>query len=346
MRKKTGIRNFLLLLLGLSMILINSCKHDDPIVVSIKGFEFLNKIPGLWHGPVTSTTSAGNFNDWYLDFRPVSATQVSQFSLLDTNTVNNISFFIVKYKGELSLAMRTEGCRNNSCCVTYEVMDSANDGAGYYRFADFVRGTERAYTEFNFSGEQLVMKVYTSRFDSVHPAILHSTYTATLGSRDNIAPAVARFTYPQQTMTKDFTNAFAGMNQSIFFTFENDPYSSVTQPYVGSATAHITIDTALSIAPTDQVFLMFTTQPLFDGSIYHPERLKYISRYVYLSVNTSQYKIRSIHPGTYYVYSLIDKDNDGQYLAGDYMNSAFSNSFTVAENADVDINTKIDLVIP
>jgi hypothetical protein len=346
MKKKISLLSFALTMVLTAQILTTSCKHDDPIVVSIKGFEFLNKIPGLWHGPVTSTTTAGNFDDWYLDFRPVSATQVSQFSLLDTSTVNNISFFIVKYKGELSLAMRTEGCRNNSCCVTYEVMDSANDGAGYYRFADFIRGTARAYTEFTFNGDQMLMKVYTSRFDSVQPAILHSTYTATIGSRDNIAGAVSRFGYPKPEMTKDFSNAFAGMNQSIFFTFENDPYSSVTQPYVGSATAHITIDTSLSIVPTDQVFLMFTTQPLFDGSTYHPERLKYISRYVFLSVNTSQYKIRSIHPGTYYVYSLIDKDNDGQYLTGDYMNSAFSNSFTVAENADVDINTKVDLVIP
>ena len=343
---KTCFRSCILLLLTGFMLIAVSCKHDDPIDTSIKGFEFLNKIPGLWHGPVTTTTTAGNFNDWYLDFRPVSATQVSQFSLLDTSTVNNISFFIVKYKGLLKLAMRTEGCRNNSCCVTYEVMDSANDGAGYYRFADFIRGSGRAYTEFTFSGDQLVMKTYTTKFDSMHPAVLHSTYTATLGSRDNISGAVARFGYPKAEMTKDFSSAFGGMNQSIFFTFENDPYSSVTQPYVGSATAHISIDTSLTVLPTDQVFLMFTTQPLFDGSTYHPERLKYISRYVFLSVSTSQYKIRSMHPGTYYIYSLIDKDNDGQYLTGDYMNSSFSNSFTVAENADVDINTKVDLVIP
>ncbi len=346
MKKKFTLWSLVLTMMGLTLIISHGCKHDDPIDTSIKGFEFLNRIPGLWHGPVTTTTTAGNFTDWYLDFRPVSATQVSQFSLLDTSTVNNISFFIVKHQGMLKVAMRTEGCRNNSCCVTYEALDSVNEDSGFYRFSDFVRGTGRAYTEFRFSGDQVEMKTFTTKFDSLHPAVLHSTYTATLGSRDNIAAAVARFGYPKAEMTKDFSSAFGGMTQSIFFTFDNDPYSSVTQPYVGSATAHISIDTALTVLPTDQVFLMFTTQPLFDGSNYHPERLKYISRYVFLSVGTSVYKIRSIHPGTYYVYSLIDKDHDGQYLTGDYMNSEFSQSFTVSENADVDINTKVDFVIP
>jgi hypothetical protein len=190
------------------------------------------------------------------------------------------------------------------------------------------------------------MKVYTSNFNTVSPVQLHSTYTATLGTRDNITEAGARFGYPKSSMVKDFTTSFAGMTESIFFNFANDPYSSVTQPYVGTATAHITIDTALSIVPTDEVFLLFTTQPLFTGSTYHPQNLKYISKYVFLTVNTATYKIRNIHPGMYYIYSLVDKNDDGQYLSSDYMSSDFSNSFTVLEHGDVDVNTKIDLVIP
>jgi hypothetical protein len=346
MTKKIITRSFVLIMFGITLNLFNSCKHDKPLSDDIPGFAFLNKIPGLWHGPVTSTTSAGNFSDWYVDYRPVGAAQVSQFSLLDTNTVNNLSFFVVKYKGSNKVAMRTEGCHNNSCCVTYEVMDSLNDDSGFYRFSDFIRGKSRAYTEFRFDGDQMTMTVYTTKFDSLNPPVLHSTYIATLGSRDNITDAVAHFGYPKQEMTKDFSSAFGGMTQSIFFTFENDPYSSVTQPYVGSCTAHVSIDTTLTTVPTDKVFLMFTTQPLFDGSTYHPERLKYISRYVYLTVNTSQYRIHNMHPGKYYIYALIDKNGDGQYLIGDYMNSEFSQSFTVSENADVDVSTKVDFLIP
>jgi len=89
---------------------------------------------------VISTTSAGSFPEWAVDFSPVSVGQISQFSLLDSNTVNNTSFFIVRHKNELKVAMRTQGCFKNSCCDTYEVIDSVNEEKGYYRFADFQGG--------------------------------------------------------------------------------------------------------------------------------------------------------------------------------------------------------------
>ena len=261
MKQHFRIRLIPLFILGIIFIIISACKRDKPIETEVMGFEFLNKIPGLWHGPVSTSTSAGNFTDWYIDFRPVSETQVSQFSLLDTNTVNKISFFIVKYHNELRVAQRTEGCFMNSCCVTYEIMDSVAASGNFFRFSDFIRGTKRAYTQYEFNGDQMVMKVYTTKFDTVFPLQLHSTYTATLGSRDNITAAVSRFGYPKKEMTRDFSNAFGGMNQSIFFTFENDPYSSVLQPYVGNITAHVSIDSNLTVAPADQVLLLFTTQP-------------------------------------------------------------------------------------
>ena len=336
----------MVLLIIFFLTLSNSCKREKPLGAEVFGYEFLNKIPGLWHGPVTSTTSAGSFDNWYVDFRPVSENQVSQFSLLDTNTVNITSFFIVKYKNKLSVAMRTEGCFKNQCCVTYEVMDSVNISSGFYRFSDFVKGTKRAYTEFIFNGDAMTMKVYTNKFNTVYPLQPHSTYTATLGSRTNTEAATAHFSYPQRTMTRDFTDAFKNMTESIFFTFENDPYASVAQPYVGSLTAHISIDSALPTDTADRIFLLFTTQPLFNGVLYNAENLKYISKYVLLSSQTTSYQIQNVHPGTYYAYSLIDKNHDNQYLSGDYMSSVLNNSFTVLEKQNVNVNTVIDFVIP
>jgi len=329
-----------------TVLFIFSCKREKPLCVEVYGFEFLNKIPGLWHGPVTSTTPAGSFDNWYVDFRPVSATQISQFSLLDTNTVNNLSFFIVKYDGQLKVAMRTEGCFNNSCCITYEVMDSVSTQTGFYRFSDFVRGTKRAYTEFIFKNDSMTMKVYTNKFNSVMPLQAHTTWTAISGSHSNITDAVAHFNYPQEEMTRDFTGAFSNMTESIFFTFENDPYASDAQPYVGSATVHISIDTTLTTDTTDRIFLLFTTQPLFNGIIYNADNLKYISKYVLISASTTTYQVKNTHPGLYYVYAFIDKNHDNQYLSGDYMNSNFTNSFTVLEKQDASVNTEIDFVIP
>jgi hypothetical protein len=334
------------LIIGFVLSYTYSCKRDKDINAEVQGFEFLQKIPGLWHGRVTSTTPAGSFDNWYLDFRPVSEAQISQFSLLDTNTINNISFFIVKYNNLLKIAMRTEGCFRNQCCVTYEVMDSASESAGYYRFSDFVKGIKRAYTEFRFNNDELVMKVYTNKFNTVNPVQLHSTWTAKLGSRNNAAEATSHFNYPQPVMVKDFSNAFNNMTESIFFTFENDPYQSITQPYVGSVTVNISIDTSLITNDTNEIFLLFTTEPLFEGGIYNADNLKYISKYVFLSVKTPSYKIKNIHPGKYYIYSLIDRDLDKLYLSGDYMSSDLTKSFTVSDKEDVNINTIIDYVIP
>jgi hypothetical protein len=328
------------------LLLLNGCKQDKENNQDVPGFGFLSRIPGLWHGPVSSSTSAGSFDIWYADFRPISAAQTSQFSLLDTNTANDISFFIVKYENQLKIAMRTEGCFKDTCCVTYEVMDSAVESAGYYRFSDFVKGTKRACTVFQFNDDSLTVTVYTNKFNKSDTLVWHSTWTAKLGSRNNASEATSYFTYPQPVMIKNFSNAFDNMTESIFFNFENDPYKSVTQPYVGSVTVNISIDPDLITDTSDEIYLVFTTEPIFEGLTYKEENLKYLSKYVLLSAETSAYKIKNVHPGKYYIYSLIDRNKDNKYLTGDYMSSNITASFTVKEKEDVHINTMIDFIIP
>jgi hypothetical protein len=312
----------------------------------VLGFGFLKRIPGLWHGPVSSATPAGNFDNWYVDFRPIGECQVSHFSLLDSNTVNNMSFFIVNFNGELRVAQRTEGCFMDKCCVTYEVMDSVSESTGFYRFSDFVNGKKRAYTEYRFKDDELVMKVYTSKFNKVYPLQLHSTWTAKLGSRKYASEAASVFNYPQPVMLKDFSNAFNNMNESLFFTFDNDPYKSTEQPYVGSVIVNISIDKKLKIKKTDEICLLLTAEPLFEGIKYKEDNLKYIAKYVYLSVGTSTYEIKNLHPGKYYLSSYLDINKDKKHLKGDYMSSDTMNSFTVAKKSKASVNTVIDFVIP
>ena len=110
--------------------------NDENDKKNVLGFGILSRIPGLWNGPVTSTTPAGSFDKWYVDFRPVAPGQVSQYSTLDANTLNFISFFIVKHDNQLKVALRTEGVFMNKGCVTYEVIDSVNESEGFYRFSD------------------------------------------------------------------------------------------------------------------------------------------------------------------------------------------------------------------
>lgn len=61
------------------------------------GFGVLAKVKGIWNGPVTSTTPLGGFPEWVVDFRPISAHQVSAKNELDTQNDIHMSFFIAKY---------------------------------------------------------------------------------------------------------------------------------------------------------------------------------------------------------------------------------------------------------
>jgi len=312
----------------------------------ILGYGFLSRIIGQWSGPVTSATPAGDFPMWYVDFRPVSASQVSQFSMLDSQTVNNMSFFIVKYHNELTLAMRTEGCFNKQCCVTYEVIDSVSESNGYYRFCDFQGGKERVFTEFRFTENTLVMEVYTNRFNQQEELTLHSHWEANLGSKDAANNTIKHFNYPQAVMVKDFTDAFKNMKESIFFTMENDPYSSSSQPYVGSVTVDISISKNLKLAEDHELFLLLTTESLFEGLKYDSDKKKSFSKYIFLPINTKKYTIRNVHPGTYYLYSYDDINQDKQHLSGDYMSSDIENIIEVKENSNTNAQTIIDIIIP
>lgn len=330
-------------------------KHDDVALNTtnqksesqdVLGFGILKRLPGLWNGPVSSTTPAGNFDKWYVDFRPVSAGQISQFSMLDSQTVNIISFFIVKYDDQLKVAMRTEGCFAQKCCVTYEVIDSVDEAKGYYRFSDFKSGIKRAYTEYFFTDDEFVMKVFTNKFNKVNPLQLHSKFETKLAYRKAAEEATSYFNYPQPIIIKDFTNVFNNMTESIFYNLDNDPYNSTSQPYVGKVTVKISIDPALKTKKDDELCLLLTTEPLFSGLKYNPENIKYLSKYVYLPIGTKEFTIKNVHPGKYYLYSFNDKNNDKKHLSGDYMSSDLNNIINLPANGKITVETKIDLRIP
>lgn len=339
---------FLLLLIWITYaqcISIEKAKQQN-LNNEVFGFSFLEKIPGLWNGALSSTTSSGNFDNWYVDFRPVSASQISQYSMVDSNTVNNISFFIVKHNHRLKVAMRTEGCFQEKCCITYEVMDSVNEDLAYYRFSDFISGEKRAFTEFRFNKDALTMDVYTNKFNKSKTTLIHTHWDAKLGDRKVAKEAEAYFNFPQPIIVKDFSDAFKNMNESIFFTFDNDPYPTKEQPYVGSVTVNISVDKTLKVKKQNELFILFTSESLFDGLKYIKDSNKYYSKYIFLPFGTTTYTFKNVHPGKYYVYSFDDINNDRKHLKGDYMSSNLNNIINVPENGNVKVETVIDFVIP
>lgn len=320
----------------------NSVNHENDVL----GYGFLKRIPGLWSGPVSTTTPAGNFPAWYVDFRPISAGEVAQFSMLDSQTINNLSFFIVKHKKQLKVAMRTEGCFNQKCCVTYEVMDSVDEKKAYYRFSDFQKGAKRAYTEFTFKKNEFVMEVYTNKFNKEKKMCLHSRWKAKLGDKKAAEPAIQHFNYPQPLMIKDFSDVFKNMQESIYYTFETDPHPTSELTYTGTVTVDIEISEKLKTKKNNELFVLLTTESLFEGLKFKKENYKFFSKYVYLPIGTKTYTLKNVHPGKYYVYSYNDINQDKLHKSGDYMSADLNNVITVPPNGNTKVKTVIDFVIP
>lgn len=336
------------LLLGISVIIsfLSLKAQISDNRDQILGFSFFENIIGQWEGPVNSTTPAGNFDIWYVDFRPVSESQVSQYSNLDANTINYTSFFVVKYNNQLKIAMRTEGVFMNRGCVTYEVLDSVNEADGYYCFSDFQSGKKRAYTEFIFKGNMLNMQTYTNKFNKQQTTTIHSRWKAELVDKNAADKAKEHFDFPKSVVVKDFTDAFKNMKESIYFTFENDPYPTNPQPYVGSLTVNIKIDDKLNIKQSHELFIVLSTKPIFEGLKYIEENLKYFSKYAFLPVDTRSFIFKNVHPGTYYLYSYNDVNGDKRHKKGDYMSSDLNNIIEVFPETNTTVETIIDYIIP
>lgn len=252
----------------------------------------------------------------------------------------------MKHDNRLKVALRTEGVFQNKGCVTYEVIDTVRESEGYYRFSDFQAGEDRAYTEFTFKDGEFLMEVYTNRFNRVSPLELHATWRAKLGDRTAAAEAVPYFDFPQAVMVKDFSTVFKHRSESIYFDLDNEPYKSLAQPHVGEVTVNISIDKDLKTKNDDELFLLLTSESLFEGPRYKKENLKYISKYVFLPVGTRSHTFTHVHPGRYYLYSYNDINGDRRHLSGDYLSSDLNNVFTLAPEGHVTVETSIDFVIP
>jgi hypothetical protein len=341
-----GIKIFRYLCVPVFLFCSIQCATSPGAGSEVFGFGILERLPGQWNGPVMTTTPAGSFNGWWGDFRPISPGQVSQFSNVDAQTINYLSFFVVRHKGALKVAMRTEGVFQGEGCVTYEVIDTVREAEGYYRFSDFIAGDARAFTEFTFRNDQLLMEVYTNKFNQVSPLEVHTRWEAVLGSRDAAEAAKDYFNFPQPEVVMDFTDVFRHMSESIYYNLEIDPYKSNVRPHVGSVTVNIALDESLPVSDTDELFLLLTTESLFEVYEHKRGNWKYFSKYVFLPIGTESFTITHVHPGEYYLYSYNDINGDKRHLSGDYMSSNLLNIFTLLPESNVQVDTYIDFIIP
>jgi hypothetical protein len=355
---KTSVLKILSAAFLVSALSFSSCKKKGdsgnntvapPIdsTTNVMGYNMLTKLPGIWSGGVTSTTVMGNFSNWTLDFRPISASQVSGKSEYDSLNDIFLSFFIVRHNGQYKMAFRNGGSWAGMKRITYEIIDSVYETSGYsyYRFADFVKGETRTFYTVEFSGDSMYQKAYTNKYNTQPSAVLHMAWSSKRLDATSTAAAISHFSFPQKTMVKDFTHAFDGHPESVWYSFDGDPYAEAEQPYLGKAQISFSFAGSLSVDPNKKVFILLTTQPLFSGVTYNASALNYLSRYIIVKANYSAYTFTYFHPGTYYLYALYDTDGNGIFSSGDYV--SFSNtSFTCGDKQTVSASTQINLVVP
>ena len=354
-----------LVLWAFTLLLMSSCKsckdkkndetpvisESGPSVENTLGFGVLNKVVGIWNGPVSSTTGLGNYPEWIVDFRPISENQISAKNELDSLNDIFMSFFIVKYNNQFKVAFRNGGSFVGMKRSSYMLADSVSEttGQSYYRFSEVLMGAKRAYSEVIRKGDSLILKSYTNKTNTLPSSVPHMVWRSKLQDTTSANASVSNFVFPKKSMTKDFTSTFVGVSESIYYASSGipagDPYPENAQPYLGKTTVTYSYDAMHIPNASKKTFLIILTQPLFSGSIPNLANLKFRSRYVTLSATDLNFEFNYMHPGIYYVYAFYDSDNNGTANSGDWL-SAANVSFTLNALGTTTVNPQINFTIP
>jgi hypothetical protein len=327
----------------------DSCMVDLTANYNVEGYSILSKLPGIWNGPVTSPTPLGSFNEWIVDFRPISAGQISAKNELDSINDIFMSFFIVKYDCDYKMAFRNGGGFAGNIRSSYMILDSLNEGASesYFRFVDPVSGGTRVYTEITFKDDSLIMHTFTNQYNTLSEPVTHMRWTASLQDTTSTQNAMSYHAYPQKILTKDFSTTFDGLSEAVFYNTATDPYPETDQPYLGVSKINVNITNPVSPDLNKKVLYIITTQPLFSGMNFIPANLKFRSRYVLVSAGTStSFNFNYMHPGNYYLNAVYDDNGDLNFNSGDFINSSFDVPFTLPVNGTTSSSATINFQIP
>ncbi len=364
---KSTIKNKLLVLSGVFFIalFLPQCKKKKdntvtppetpaPVINPLSdinntlAFGVLNKVKGIWNGPVTSTTPLGGYTEWIVDFRPISENQISAKNELDTLNDIHMSIFIAKYNNEYRVFFRNGGSFGGQNRVSYFLADSVSESStkSYYRFSEVIKGKSRAYTEVIFRSDSLYLKSYTNKYNTVTVPTLHMTWAAKLQDTTSCQPAKSTFNFPKKTLTKDFSTTFNGHTEAIYYsTTGGDPYTESQQPYLGQVNINYTYAGTYTPSASKKTFLIITTQPLISGFSINTANMKFRSRYVTLAATKQNFVFNYMHPGTYYLYVLYDTDGNNTFSSGDWV-STTNTTFSLANKGTTSSSTQINFTIP
>ncbi len=316
---------------------------------NVMGYNLLDKVSGIWNGPVYSPTPLGSYPEWIVDFRPISSAQVSAKNELDSLNDIHMSFFVVKHDCAYKMAFRNGGGFAGNVRNSYLIIDSVSEQSShsFYRFSDPQAGRDRVYADVTFKDDSLIMHVYTNNYNQYSSPQTHMRWTADLRDSSSCQNAINHFNFPQKALVQDFSSTFDGMDDAIFFSNNSDPYPEQDQPYLGNTDVNITVSNPATVDPNKKVLIIISTQPLFNGGVFDPSKLDYRSRYVFVNAASSNsFNFNYMHPGDYYVNAIYDENGDLNFSSGDYINASFDVPFSLSAEGNSSANVNINFQIP
>lgn len=353
-----------LLLIGALIIACKKKKDDDPTPdpnpidcagelnasSHVIGFSLLEKLPGIWNGPVYSPTPLGSFPEWIVDFRPISTAHISSKNELDRLNDIFMSFFLVKHDCSYKIAFRNGGGFAGAIRSSYMLIDSISETGNhsFYRFSDPISGGNRVYTEIIFKDDSLKMHTYTNQYNTLQEPVTHMTWNASNRDATSAQTAVNFFNFPQKHLVRDFSTSFNGLTEAVIYNnLGGEPYPESEHPYLGISTVNISITNPTPVDPNKKVLIILTTQPLFNGLNFLPNNLKFRSRYVILEAAAQlSFDFNYMHPGNYFINAIYDENNDGQFSSGDYINNSFDVPLSLPALGTSSANVNINFEIP
>jgi hypothetical protein len=329
---------------------IIDCAGDLNASSNVIGYSILEKLTGIWNGPVSSPTPLGSFPEWIVDFRPISPSHVSAKNELDELNDIFMSFFLVKHDCSYKIAFRNGGGFAGAIRSSYMLIDSISETANhsFYRFSDPVSGGNRVYTELIFKDDSLKMQTYTNHYNTLSEPSIHMTWNADLRDNTSMQYSANQFNFPQKVLIKDFSTSFEELEEAVFYNDQgNEPFPESDHPYVGVSTVNVSVTNPSTVDPNKRILIIVTTQPLFDGFVFQYDNLDFRSRYVLISAaQLSSYNFNYMHPGQYYINAIYDENNDGNFSSGDFMNSSFDVPLTLSSSSTASANVVINFEIP
>lgn len=338
-----------------------------PIDINTEGFDFLEKMQGHWVGKNKVMTNDYPWFAW--DYRAISSSHLH--GIHEGGTLGNLftSFFVTNYKGKRTIMARNGGVLNGIYRTSYFVMNEVknlNTEGFQYQFVDAIGGEKIMSFQLRFKQDSLYFNVYTSNLGNRLPTH-HMTFQAKKMHSELAQAAATATNFPKNEVDAglDFAGGFNTANlyvvkqgdapKSATFLAQGssndvyalapqsgDPYTITDHPRLATLTVNLTRNSQIT---NDNLLVYLSKDALTDANGYlttNTNAYNTILHFPTLENKENSFLFTYLHPGSYYLTVVADKNNDGAPSQGDILSISKAINISSLENKTENV-TNIDV---